>query len=135
MAHDKGSSTQDKGSSTQDMSQRMREMAEGSVNQAKRAYEQYISATEKAMNAVEDSTRAAWTGAREVNQRMMAFADANAKAGFDYAERMVQAKDSKEVLALQQEFLRTQSERLKAQMTELTELAARAAREAMKPKS
>jgi phasin len=112
------------------MSQNMRDMAEASVAQARSAFEQYLSATERAMNTLADSTEAAWTGARDVNQRLVAFADANAKAAFEYAERYFRAKDAKEAMSVQQEFLRTQAERLNGQLRELGELSTRAAREA-----
>ena len=59
---------------------------------------------------------------------MMTFADENAKAGFDYAERFVKAKDAEEVLSLQQAYLKAQSDRLSEQMRELRELSTRAAR-------
>ena len=54
---------------------------------------------------------------------MMTFADENAKAGFDYAERFVKAKDAEEVLSLQQAYLKAQSDRLSEQMRELRELS------------
>ena len=116
----------------------MRETGEQSVAQARKAYEQYATTTERVLRTMEDSARQAWSGAREVNIRMMTFADENAKAGFDYAERFVKAKDAEEVLSLQQAYLKAQSDRLSEQMRELRELSTRAARETVeagKPKS
>jgi phasin len=122
---------------TPGFSPKVREMAEQSVVQAKKAYEQYAGTTERMMNTMEDSLRHAWTGAREVNHRMVAFAAANAQAGFDYAERLVRAKDTKEIASLQQEYLREATERLARQMRDLNELATQVAKEAVetaKPK-
>ena len=99
----------------------MRETGEQSVAQARKAYEQYATTTDRVLRTMENSARQAWSGAREVNIRMMAFADENAKAGFDYAERFVKAKDAEEVLSLQQAYLKAQSDRLSEQMRELQE--------------
>ena len=115
----------------------LREAGEQSVAQAKKAYEQYSTTTERVLRTMEESARQAWSGARDVNVRIMAFADENAKAGFEYADRFVKAKDAGEVLSLQQAYLKAQSERLNEQMRELRELSTRAARatvEAGKPK-
>lgn len=112
-----------------------REMAEKNVEQAKKAYEQYVSTTERLLNTLDDATRQTWTGARDVNLRMLGFADANAKAGFDYAERFVKAKDVKEIASLQQDYLKEATERLAQQMREIQELASQAAKDAMKAAS
>lgn len=119
-------------------SEKMREMAERSVTQAREAYERYATSSERMFNTLEDSARLAWSGARDVNLRMAAFADANAKAGFEYAERLVKAQDVNEAGKIQQEFLKQSTERMGQQMKELNDLATRAAREvasAVKPRS
>lgn len=109
-----------------------RELAEQNVERAKKAYEQYVSTTERMLNTIEDTTRFAWSGARDVNLRMLAFADANAKAGFDYAERFVRAKDLKEIAQLQRDYLQQSTERLAQQMREIQDLASQAAKDALK---
>lgn len=109
-----------------------RVMAEKNVEQAKKAYEQYVSTTERMLNTIEDATRQAWSGARDVNLRMLGFADANAKAGFDYAERMVKAKDVKEFTTLQQDYLKQATERMGTQMREIQQMASQGAKDALK---
>ena len=79
---------------------------------------------------MEDAGRLAWFGARDVNVRFMTFVDENARAGFDYAERLTKAKDSGEMTSIQQDYFKRQSERLSAQMRELNEMSGKAAREA-----
>lgn len=119
------------------LSPKMRELAEQNVAQAKKAYEQYTASAERMFNTMADAARLAWSGSRDFNQRMVAFADVNAKAGFDYAERFVKAKDAGEASALQQEYLRQAADRLGQQMRELNEIATKAAKEsfeAAKPK-
>lgn len=119
------------------VSPKMRELAEQNVAQAKKAYEQYTASAERMFNTMADAARLAWAGSRDFNQRMVAFADVNAKAGFDYAERLVKAKDASEASALQQDYLRQAADRLGQQMRELNEIATKAAKEsfeAAKPK-
>lgn len=120
------------------LSPQFREMAERNVDQAKKAYEQYVGTTERMLNTLEDAARQAWSGTRDVNLRMLGFADANAKAGFDYAERLVRVRDVKELASLQKEYLQEATERLGQQMQEIQQMASQAARDAIKatnPKS
>ena len=56
----------------------------------------------------------------------------------DFAQQLVRAKDSKEIVSLQQEFLRRQVEQMNSQLKELGERAAETTRsttDALKPKS
>ena len=46
--------------------------------------------------------------AKEVSSKAIGFAEANVKAAFDLAEKLVQAKDPKEILAIQSEYLKSQ---------------------------
>ena len=122
MADDKG-----KG---QGIPQSMREMAEQSVIQARHALEEYMAAAQRAMSAMEGSAQAAQAGARDASRKAVEYAETNVGAAFDLAERLVRAQDMREIVALQQEFLRTQMERFGAQMRELGELATRTATDA-----
>ena len=122
MADDKGRG--------RDVPQSMREVAEQSVSQARRALEEYMSAAQRAMTAVEGTTQAAQAGMRDASRKAVEYAETNVGATFDFAERLVRAQDMREIVALQQEFLRTQMERFGAQMRELGDLAARTASDA-----
>ena len=114
----------------QEVGARIRDMAGDGLSQARKTYDEYSSATERTVNALESSFRQAWLGARDMNQRLMTFADANAKIGFDYAEKLAAATNPNDILTLQQEYFRVQAERVGHQMRELNELAARATRDA-----
>ena len=120
------------------INEQFRTMMESSVTQAKKAYDQYVAGVERFLTSMEDANRIAWSGAREVNVRFMTFVDENARAGFGYAERLAKAKDATEMMSIQQDYFKRQSERLSEQMRELNEMsrnAARQAGEAAKPKS
>jgi hypothetical protein len=60
----------------------------------------------------------------------MTFVDEDARAGFEYAERLTKATDSSEMTSIQRDYFKRQSERLSAQMRELNEMLGKAAREA-----
>jgi len=50
--------------------------------------------------------------------KALAYAEANVKASFDLAKKLVQAKDPQEVLQLQSEFLKAQFESFQEQAKE-----------------
>jgi phasin len=112
----------------------MRNMAEQSVDQAKKAFDGFMSAAHQAVTAIEGQTTAAQAGAKDVGRKAMSFAEQNVAASFDFAHRLVRAKDPQEVLRLQAEFMKAQMETLTAQAKELGESAGRVASEAAKPK-
>ena len=62
--------------------------------------------------AVEASAEAAQSGAREINRKAIGFAEKNVNAAFDFAQRLVRAMDPKEIVQLQQEFLKQQVEQM-----------------------
>ena len=80
--------------------------------------------------AVEASAEAAQSGAREINRKALGFAEKNVNAAFDFAQRLVRAKDPKEIVQLQQEFLKQQVEQMSAQMKDLGEHATQTAQSA-----
>jgi hypothetical protein len=75
------------------VNQQFRTMMESNLAQGKKAYEQYGAGVERFLTSMEDAGRLAWSGARDVNVRFMTFVDENARAGFEYAERLTKAKD------------------------------------------
>ncbi len=107
------------GASTEQMSQQMRDMAEKSLAEAKRALDEYMEAAKRTAASIEGSVQAAQASASDVNRKAITFAEANVDAAFDFAERLVRAKDPREMLSLQQEFARTQMEQFNRQMREL----------------
>ena len=80
--------------------------------------------------AAEASADAAQSGTREINRKAIGFAEKNVNAAFDFAQQLVRAKDPKEIVRLQQEFLRRQVEQMSSQMKELGENATQTAQSA-----
>jgi phasin len=96
----------------------MRNVAEQSVVQARQAFDGFMSAAQKAMSKLEEQTSAAQVGAKGVSEKMMGFAERNVSTSFDFAQRLVRAKDAQEMMRLQAEFVRQQMEVLGQQAKE-----------------
>jgi phasin len=105
----------------------VRQAAETTLAQAKQAVDQYLQQATNLQEKVESSVQAAQAGARDMNRNVLAAAEANINATFDFAQQLVRAKDPQEVVALQQKFLQQQFERMKDQMQEAGGAAARTA--------
>jgi phasin len=110
----------------------MRAFAEKSVEQAKQAFDGFISATHNAVSAFEGHAETARKGAKHVTEKAMNFAEQNVAASFEFAQKLLRAKDVQEVLKLQAEFVRTQMQVLAEQARELGESASKATTEATK---
>ena len=108
------------------VNQQFRAMMESSVAQAKKAYDEYVAGFERFLTSMEDASRIAWSGVRDVNVRFMTFVDENARAGFAYAERLARAKNSSEMISIQQDYFKRQNERLTEQMRELNDISRKA---------
>jgi phasin len=110
----------------------MRAFAEKSVEQAKQAFDGFISAAHNAVTAFEGHAESARKGAKHVTEKAMDFAEQNVAASFEFAQKLLRAKDVQEVMKLQAEFIRTQMQVLAEQAKELGESAGKASSEAAK---
>jgi phasin len=110
----------------------MRAFAEKSVEQAKQAFDGFISAAHNAVTAFEGHAESARKGAKHVTEKAMDFAEQNVATSFEFAQKLLRAKDVQEVMKLQAEFIRTQMQVLAEQAKELGESAGKASSEAAK---
>jgi phasin len=113
----------------------MRQFAEQSVEQAKKAVDGFLTAAHKTVSMVEGQANVAQTGARSMTDKAMGFAEQNIANTFDFAQRLVRAKDPQEVMQLQAEFIKGQIQRLTEQARELGETAGKVGADAVRPKS
>ena len=97
----------------------MRSAAEHGVVQARQAFDQFMSATQKTFSQMEQRAAAAQAGAKGAGERIMDFAEQNVLNSFDFAQKLVRARDLDEMMRIQTEFVRTQMEALNAQSQEL----------------
>ena len=86
----------------------VREFAEKTVDQARKAFESFVVAAQKATAQSEAAAESMAANAKEVSSKAIGFAEANVKAAFDLAEKLVHAKDPKEILSIQSEYLKNQ---------------------------
>ncbi|QRM35730.1 TIGR01841 family phasin [Microvirga sp. VF16] len=105
----------------------VRQAAETTLAQAKQAVDQYLHQVNNLQEKAEASVQVVQSGARDINRNMLAAAEANINATFDFAQQLVQAKDPQEMFALQQRFLQQQFERVRTQAQEVGGAAARTA--------
>jgi phasin len=113
----------------------MRNLAEQSVEQARKAFDGFITAAHKTASSIEGQASAAQAGVKDIRQKAMSFAEKNVATSFDFAQRLVRAKDLEEVTRLQTEFVQHQMRTLAEQAQELGQSATRAAMEAARPPS
>ena len=107
----------------------VRQAAETSIAQAKQAVDQCLHQATNLQEKVETSAQSVQAGARTMNQTVLAAAEANINASFDFAQQLVRAKDPQEIVTLQQKFLQQQLERLQDQMNQIGSTASRTAGE------
>jgi len=65
----------------------------------------------------------------------MSYAEQNVAATFDFAQKLMQAKNASEVMALQSEYLSRQMQALSTQVQDLGQSAAKIVVDAAKPKT
>jgi len=111
-----------------DVPTQMRQFAEQSVEQAKKAVDGFLTAAQKTASTLETQANTAQAGAKDVREKVMGFAEENINNSFDFAQKLVRAKDIQEVMRLQQEFLAQQMQAMQSQAKDLGASAAQAAK-------
>jgi phasin len=103
----------------------MRAFAEKSVEQAKQAFDIFISATQHAVNTAESQVANVQVGAREAGELALGFAERNIASSFEFAQKLLQAKEPQDVMALHTQYVNSQIATLSAQAKELSKRAAK----------
>ena len=98
----------------------MRAFAEKSVEQAKQAFDGFISAAQHAVNTAESQAATARTGAKEIGELAIGFTQKNVASSFEFAEKLVRAKDAEELTALHTDYVKSQIAALTEQGKELS---------------
>jgi len=113
----------------------MKAFAEQSVAQARKAFDGFIQAANQAMGQFHGHANAAQSGATEIAHKTMTYAEQNVKTTFDFAQKLLQAKDGSEVMGLQSEFLSRQMQAISSQVQDLGQSAAKIVVDAAKNKT
>ncbi len=117
------------------MPNEVRAFVEQSVSQARSAFDGIVQAANQAVAQWHGQAQAARAGASEIAHKSMAYVEQNMEATFDFAQKLMHAKDPTEVLRLQSEYLSHQMKTLSTQAQELGQSAAKIVMDAAKPKS
>ena len=99
-------------------------MAERSVEQAKLAFTDYGQAAQEAVFAFDQWIEASQVGAQGISKKAMKFAQRNVLSAFEFAQKIVQARDVNELIRMQTEFVQWQIQVLGEQVKDLGETAA-----------
>jgi phasin len=113
----------------------MRSMAERSVEQARVAFNNYINAAQQAVSTFEGRMKASQEGAIDVSKKAMSYAERNVASAFDFAQKLIHAKDIQDLVKLQTEFVQGQVQTLSEQAKDLGEIATKSAMDTVKPTS
>jgi phasin len=103
----------------------MRALAEKSVEQAKQAFDIFISAAQHAVSTAENQAASAQAGVKEVGELAMGFAERNVATSFEFVQKLLQAKEPKDVMTLHSEYVNSQIATLTEQAQELSKRAAK----------
>lgn len=106
-----------------EMQETVRNALQKGVVESRAAFAKAKVSAEEATNALELSFAAAKDGAIAFNTRALAAARANAEASFDLVKASLTAKSVADLVALQSEFARKQTDAVVLQFKDLAELA------------
>ena len=97
----------------------MRAFAEKSVEQARQAFDGFMNAAHRTVSTLEGHATATHEGVRDIRAKAIGFAEQNIASSFDFAQKLVRAKDVKEMLELQGSYVQAQMQVLAEQAREL----------------
>src|SRR5580698_875280 len=107
------------------MPNEVRAFVEQSVSQARTAFDGIVEAANHAVAQWQGQAEAARAGASEIAHKSMAYVERNMEATFDFAQKLMNAKDPAEVMRLQSEYLALQMKTLSSQAQDLGQSAAK----------
>jgi phasin len=97
----------------------IRDLTVKSVEEARKAFERFTEAARKASAQAESVADTLQSSAKDVSEKALSFTEANIKAAFDHAEKLIHAKDPQEILARQSEYVKAQLAAMEEQAKEL----------------
>jgi hypothetical protein len=100
-------------------------LAEKSVEQMKTAFDSFLTATQSAVAQAQSHAVNAQSGAREMSELAMRYTERNIAASFEFAQKLMQAKDAKQMADMHAEYIRSQMAALADQAQELGRHAAK----------
>ena len=86
----------------------IRDLTAKSVEEARQAFKSFIEARSQGNRAGGRHRKRLQSSAKDVSAKALSFTEANLKAAFDHAQKLIQAKDPQEILAHQSEYVKKQ---------------------------
>jgi hypothetical protein len=102
----------------------MRDLAEQNVRQARGAYDQFMAAARQAQIAATASGETMAATAKEIQQRLMQYAEQNSESGLAMASDLAKARNLETWASAYQQHIKRQSETYLQQAQELSRLIA-----------
>ena len=112
----------------------MRAFAEKSMEQARQAVEGLMSSAQLAVSTFEGQAETARQGAKDLSQKAFSFAERNMTSAFDLAQKLVRTRSVEEMLKVQSDYIRAQSQALAEQAKELGEHTTKIAHDVGQPR-
>jgi phasin len=103
----------------------LREFAEHSVRQTMKAFDDFMSATQRAVSTFEGQAKTAHSNARELQRKVVGFSERNVAASLEFAQKLLQAANSEDIVQLHADYVQNQVRALGEQTRELGQLAAK----------
>jgi phasin len=113
----------------------MRSMAEASFEQARQTFEKFLAGAQATAGSLGAGGAAVPSGAKEISEKAVSYAQKNVQVSLDYAQSLLKAKDPSEVMRLHSEYVTGQMRSLAEQASEMGQLVGRAAMDAARPKT
>lgn len=113
----------------------MRSMAEASFEQARKTFEKFAASAQAATDSIEERNASVRAGAKDISQKVIAYAEKNVQTSLDHAQSLLKAKDLPDVMRLHSEYVQAQMRALAEQATEMGQIMTKAAMDAAKPKT
>ena len=110
----------------------MRDFAEKSVDQARKAFEGYMDIAQQAAGKIESASHVAGSSAKDATSKAVTFASNNVNAAFEFAQKLVSARDITEIFNIQSAFAKAQLAVMQTQAQELGAMVQSAATAATK---
>lgn len=110
----------------------MRVVAERSVEQAKLAFDNYIQVIEDTASTFEERVEASQVGPQDISKMAMNFALRDTISAFEFAQKIIQARNIGEFIRFLAEFINPQLQVLSEQLKDLGETFSKATMDSIK---
>jgi phasin len=112
----------------------MRAFTEKSVEQAKKALDGFMSAAHRTVSTLEGHAETTRKDAKNLGEKAVTFAEENIASSFDFAQKLVRAKNVEDMLKLQADYIKAQMQALGEQAKALGGHTGKMAKDAASPK-